>query len=570
MERPLWHEQTLREDQLGAYWTPCAPESTFCIDIDLDGKRPTRRTALLAFSEKDIPVQEPNSAQLFLCNSSSDARLLFTTRRNRHALMTLEYTQHNITASQPIESWLARLNDPGILASYDYRSLYKWLSLEPGQNCALFLTDHILGRAQTLAEGFVINSQIHLSRGTDNNFTVVWFDFRDVSDAYASFQHVEGIVATLQRRFWYRSGQYLNDSMISCTDFPGLLLLEIVGTDLAALESLILRDPRSKPVATLAPTSQDYVDDYLDGFELTQSLMRRAEGLQRLVNYMRSEQALSHISDAAKSTYSKASYQLEMGSLLLLENIRRREEIAAKRLDLSKLVAQRHQASSMAALTYCAAFFLPLSLSGTFLSMQSRAKDLDMIFYDFLGIAAVFCSIAALAYVGSHLMMDRLSSWAAKRREVTNSSPLSPWIRGFFGVEWLLVTLSFLLGMFYDFRTGITILGSVGVAAAVFVSFILSLPTLAPRVKGVVSEVSKFGQPVFLPLLEAGNVLRAMVLGPLYWIIDTTVVVIGIRSLSAAFDLLGDLYEGMLLHVYRLLTLAWFRRWCRMIRRAFG
>ncbi|KAH6692193.1 hypothetical protein F5X68DRAFT_258917 [Plectosphaerella plurivora] len=76
-------------------------------------------------------------------------------------------------------------------------------------------------------------------------------------------------------------------------------------------------------------------------------------------------------------------------------------DIAACVSDLSSTrtaVTQEEQALSVKRLTLLAAVFLPLSLASSLLSMGTRAVDLGVLWYDYLGISVLLVFLAYLAY----------------------------------------------------------------------------------------------------------------------------------------------------------------------------
>lgn len=205
-----------------------------------------------------------------------------------------------------------------------------------------------------------------------------------------------------------------------------------------------------------------YLEKRLDGFELTQSMIRKSEDIQRYINHMSTLQALESIASESRSSYEQSLRRLEIGSSLLVSNLRRRETLADKRLEVYNQFAQQRQASSLSALTYCAAFFLPLSLAGTFLSMQNRARDLRWIVYDFCGITTVFCTVAALVYLlswaWSHLKTLHLNKRLEKGKTEITVIGQPRYSKFLFGVAWMLMVASFLVGMLHDLRLGLIML----------------------------------------------------------------------------------------------------------------
>ena len=63
-------------------------------------------------------------------------------------------------------------------------------------------------------------------------------------------------------------------------------------------------------------------------------------------------------------------------------------------------LGQEEQAVSVNRLTLLAAIFLPLSLASSLLSMGTRALDLGVLWYDYLGISVFLVFFAVLVYQG--------------------------------------------------------------------------------------------------------------------------------------------------------------------------
>jgi hypothetical protein len=308
-----------------------------------------------------------------------------------------------------------------------------------------------------------------MARGAENRYMAVWFDFREGYRVDGKIRignlDATGIPAsTWQRQFACRLQGLLNEPIRHPVDFPSFLLLNLLRADITVFEKFVSRDQELLPVTTHTPVVTGYLEKRLDGFELTQSMIRKAEGIHRLVTHMSSSRALDLIPNEFRSSYEQTLYHLEIGSSLLILELRRQDELADKRLEVHNRFAQLRQTSSLSALTYCAAFFLPFSLAGTFLSMQSRSKDLHLIVYDFCGITSVFCTLAALIYFLSWAW-SRWKTGRLNRRLENGEVQLylvgkSRSTKIFFGVAWILMVGSFLVGMLYNLRLGLIMLAA--------------------------------------------------------------------------------------------------------------
>lgn len=321
-----------------------------------------------------------------------------------------------------------------------------------------------------------------MTRDADNRYTVVWFDFRDAYKFDGRVETAERFetapadipASTWQRLFVNRFQGLLDEPIRHATDFPSFLLLDLLRNDLMIFEVLTSFHRRLLPVATHIPVISRSLDKRLESLEFTQSMIRKAEEMHRLIIHMKDPQSLDLIAKDSRSRYIQSLRQLEMGSSLLVSEFRRQDELADKRLDVYNQFAQQRQASSLAALTYCAAFFLPLSLAGTFLSMQSRATELHLLVYDFVGVTSVFGTLAMLIYFVSWSWSRVKVRWITSRLEQENISIYeSEWFRSlrlFSILAWLLTVCSFLVGMLDNLRLGLTLL------AAPVAVLVLSIP----------------------------------------------------------------------------------------------
>lgn len=226
-----------------------------------------------------------------------------------------------------------------------------------------------------------------------------------------------------------------------------------------------------QPIELLAPAVKSLLNNSFKGFELLQSIIERAQILHMFVAQIINEITVKQINDSMAPSYLEALSSMQVSSSLMVSSLKRREEIAEKRMKLHDLVVQREQASNTAALTYCAAFFLPLSLSGTFLGMSSRAKDLHLIAFDFLAMALMFCTPAIVVYQGLRLLSSRrLIKWTS--RLVQPKRPIMNLKSNFALCTWTVVSTSFVMGMFSGVRTCFILLGcALALAMGIYLVF---------------------------------------------------------------------------------------------------
>ena len=454
------------------------------LELDLQGIKPPKLLPLSEVPPATLQTQMPETAQIFLCSSHKDARFIFELRQIESSVRYVERVNHqrNGLERYAFQSNNTSSADEDLLMPYDPRCLLGWLSIQPGQVHKVLLSEYAMIPSERRMNQLVVRSQIHIIRGAGNHYTAVWFDFRDQYDVSSVYKfNVPGeemfgvpdeekvgvpdnsVPASIwQRRFACRFLERLNEPIRHAMDFPSFLLLELLKTDITIFEKFILLEQELLPVDTLAPVVTKHLDNRLAGLEFTQSIIRKAEEMHRFVTHMSDPRVLDLIAKEFRANYQKTLYRLEIGSSLLVSQFKHLEEVADKRLDVYNRFAQQRQALSLSALTYCAAFFLPLSLAGTFLSMQSRAIDLHLIVYDFCGITSVFCTLAAfiyfLSWAWSHVKTIHLNRRLKKGK--TRVPPLGGSLstQVICGVAWISMVCSFLVGMLHNLRLGLIML----------------------------------------------------------------------------------------------------------------
>jgi hypothetical protein len=440
------------------------------IQLDLRGIEPPKFLPLSGIPPATLQTQMPETAQIFLCASPEDARSIFHYRQIESSVGYIERMDHDRNYFQ-IDN--TPDTDKELLMPYDPRCLLGWLSIQPGQVHKVLLSECAIMQSKPRMDQLAVYSQVHMARGAENNYTAVWFDFRKEYDINGKIgRYIEdSIPASIwQRRFACRLLGMLNEPIRHAIDFPSFLMLELLKTDIAIFEKFILLDEEPLPIATHVPVTNG-LSNRLASFELTKSMIRKAEEMHRLVTHLRDPQTLELITKESHPRYKQSVYLLEMGSSLLVSEFRRQDELADKRLEVYNRFAQQRQASSLAALTYCAAFFLPLSLAGTFLSMQRRAAELHLLVYDFFGVTSIFGTLAMLIYLLSwawyRVNKHRIATRLQKRFDPMHRAKLRRSLRVVSISAWIMTVCSFLVGMLHNLRMGLLML-AVSVAVLVF------------------------------------------------------------------------------------------------------
>jgi hypothetical protein len=438
------------------------------IELDLRGIERPKSFPLSEVLLDKLQAQKPETAHIFLCCSLQDAKMIFECRQIKSSMEYIDRIphapgfQHNIGPSEDVE----------LIRPYDPQFLVDWLQIQPGQVSRLRVSEYVARPLATPADQLAVQSQIHLIRGAENRYMAVWFDFREQYNLYGRLA-TAGLddlaqpnlpFSAWQRRFACQSRGLLNGPIRHAMDFPSFMLLDLLNTDLIAFGDFVSITSHVRPVATHATVVTGSLEKRLNSFELTQSMIQKAERIHRLVTHMSSRWALDLVTIESRISYEQELRRLEMGSSFLASELRQWDELADKRLSVHNRFAQLRQASSLSALTYCAAFFLPLSLAAAFLSMQTRAKELKWLVYDFCGVTLVFCTIAALIYflswVISAVKTRRLNKRLEKRNASVHTKGVGRFLMILFGLAWMSAVAAFLVGMLHDLRMGLIMLAA--------------------------------------------------------------------------------------------------------------
>jgi hypothetical protein len=473
---------------------PKLPEQTnIIIDIDLQGNTTPSISALTDASES----QKPNTARIYLCYTCQDARDIFQrlgmAESQRYVETTIKYGNNETSFPSPEDIHTFRLDGRERSLFYDPRRLFEWLRIALGTTTLYHLPEYVVGQKDHDGSSteLIVQHQIRLSRDSDNRYSVVWFDFRDLYsvegyrlEQFSNRPRLSTVSsAECRRHFAYSfyhtpaphcaTAQHINN-------FPCLLMLDILRLDLSMAEAWILKDLSILPVQSLRESSlgtvHTSITERLTTFAARKVLIAKMEGLQTYTACLKTLHLPSFLDPAQHPAFQAAAEDLALTSSFLHSEIRRRNNDAEELLALHTRVAQGRQASSMSALTYCAALFLPLSLAASFLSMQNRARDMDMMTYDFLGVASVFGTIAALAFAGQRRFSRLiLRMWTQEQydggQRLYYRQRLYHGLRVFYSFGWILLVVTFFIGMFS--RRPAAPFGSAAIGALLFISFVV-------------------------------------------------------------------------------------------------
>jgi hypothetical protein len=141
-----------------------------------------------------------------------------------------------------------------------------------------------------------------------------------------------------------------------------------------------------------------------------------------------------------------------------------------KQFAWSQSVRSFHESEGVKRLTVLAAIFLPLSLTCSILSMQTRFADLHYLLYDFLGVFIILVSMSIVAYLLIRTMVKWSATWslgsAIMMVEIGFSKKDSEGIglvyvlkHSLYIAVWTVVLVSFIVGMVVDVQIGGKVLG---------------------------------------------------------------------------------------------------------------
>ena len=201
---------------------------------------------------------------------------------------------------------------------------------------------------------------------------------------------------------------------------------------------------------------------------------------------------------------------INRGQILMLQSIchQRLRSVQRSMKRLNREIEARDKvenikdSTSVKRLTILATIFLPLSLSASILSMQTRFVDLQLKLYDFLGVFVIVGSAAVLTLflvravlklksAGAFKMFSPANSWARARtsgyREDKWGYRLESVLYAKFWIScWAVMVASFIVGMLKNVILGLKVLGY-GFAGAL--GFLLLIYPFAQILEALYFEV---------------------------------------------------------------------------------
>ncbi|KAH7125103.1 hypothetical protein B0J11DRAFT_527572 [Dendryphion nanum] len=444
---------------------PPLPKGALAIhaDIDLTGKSAIQISSF----QRPLSSQQPNTARIFFCRSAVAASFIYKEIGNPEAASTLEQAvSHGKSLYREYRN---------TLVSYDPRDILRWVAVKEGSAVTFGFSEMVSKSTRQ----YEVQNQVRLTKDSDNRYTVIWFDFWHLHDLGVLDQEIpetdRELDLSYQRRWTYLL--YHPDELL-CTranttlDFSALLLLDLFDVDQQCFDSHLIDLINTKPCSPIyspSSTVDAALKERFQSFGWIKALNDKAEAMKDATSLLNTKQVLGLVSPAHSSYFSEKSNMLDVSSNFAFSQCQRKSRDAEELLSLHTRMAQARQSRSMSALTYCAAFFLPLSLSASILSMQSRLRDLDVKMYDFFGLASAFFTFALASVYGQRLVSSYfLRRWIYRirreKQQVESDSVLLIRSRALEYVSvffWLLIVASFFVGMFHEWSIGLIMLGAV-------------------------------------------------------------------------------------------------------------
>lgn len=269
--------------------------------------------------------------------------------------------------------------------------------------------------------------------------------------------------------------------------FPVLLMLDLLRLDLDTCHNRMILAKRLAPVRHLFTsrfiTGAILVTDSLKNFPVSRNVLDKLEGVETYASCLRRALLPANLNTSLGPTLDVALEELGIAASFLLSQMQRHLKDGEELRALHTCMVQGRQASSMLALTYCAALFIPLSLAASFLSMQNRVRDIGMMVYDFLGVGSIFITVAVIVFLAQkNLSKYMLWTWkrtqyfpSRLRRKIQRKYHI---VRIFYGVGWLILVATFVFGMFLQSR-------DVPYASAAVFAFLFVPPIVVFMLKGL-------------------------------------------------------------------------------------
>jgi CorA-like Mg2+ transporter protein len=255
---------------------------------------------------------------------------------------------------------------------------------------------------------------------------------------------------------------------------------------------------------------EDYVESLAQGEKVLQTLQGLAEAIDfviaSLCNPMDGSEESKNLKFPNEPMFvlQQLCHQRRNDAMRFIERLNRMFEGHSKIVNIQESIGVKR-------LSILATIFLPLSLSTSILSMSTRFKDLHLQLYDFVGVFVILGSLAivilflvrvvlkikSIGLYGEWLSPKGL--WAVGGSHGTEKQLarlLSILIPIWYFLVWVVLLVSFVVGMIKDVVTGLKILGFgfVGllgyfiISVGVFCAYVISYPMRGENSSGTVAS----------------------------------------------------------------------------------
>lgn len=279
--------------------------------------------------------------------------------------------------------------------------------------------------------------------------------------------------------------------------FTKLLVLEYLASSLYLLpHTHMQRIPKRvmRILLDLEGSFPETVDEYLDYLQHCELIFRDLQHLAESIDFVIEILARDNLVELQGSTPIREHeeiFTIQKFCHQRLSNVKRHLERLNRFFEGKSKALNIQESVSVKRLTVLAAVFVPLSLSASLLSMQTRFVHLHLLLYDFVGVFFILSTFALLAYpiislaLGlkySKFLEDVSPIPAVTKRQNKNAVRLSRILSALFLyipglIVWSVFLASFIVGMTIETIFGLKILGYGLAVALAYV--ILALVTFA-------------------------------------------------------------------------------------------
>ncbi|KAF1988092.1 hypothetical protein K402DRAFT_403263 [Aulographum hederae CBS 113979] len=266
---------------------------------------------------------------------------------------------------------------------------------------------------------------------------------------------------------FFCSGLYLQDVSFFSPLLQAHNTLIAMSPQIQTLFSFSQRDWKAHP----SPEAIDLVSDLQSCEQVLQDVQDISDSVNILFQVLAFDQDPSGVND---ETYLYRCCRLKEICNQRLTNSKRRLDRLHRAFESQNKMANIKDSNSIKLLSILACIFLPLSLSSSLLSMQTRFVNLHLMLYDFVGVFVIISSatilmyfiVRTLLYLKSKLKRSAwspLTLWQKQKRDESLKQrkifrrTVAVILLCFYISVWVLILLSFILGMAVNVVFGLKI-----------------------------------------------------------------------------------------------------------------